>query len=148
MECVSMNDEYFMMIAYEEAKKAINKEEIPVGAIIVKNDKVIAKAHNKKNKTNRIIDHAEILAIKKANRKLHNWRLDDCVMYITLEPCPMCASAIEQSRIKKIVTGANNYNDNYNKITKEILKSINWNKNILHKECSKLINDFFSKKRK
>ena len=143
-----MNDEYFMMIAYEEAKKAINKEEIPVGAIIVKNDKVIAKAHNKKNKTNRIIDHAEILAIKKANRKLHNWRLDDCVMYITLEPCPMCASAIEQSRIKKIVTGANNYNDNYNKITKEILKSINWNKNILHKECSKLINDFFSKKRK
>lgn len=143
-----MNDEYFMMMAYEEAKKAINKEEIPVGAIIVKNDKVIAKAHNKKNKTNRIIDHAEILAIKKANRKLHNWRLDDCVMYITLEPCPMCASAIEQSRIKKIVTGANNYNDNYNKITKEILKSINWNKSILHKECSKLINDFFSKKRK
>ena len=101
------NKEKYMKAALKEAQKAYNLLEIPVGAVIVKNGKVISKAFNKKNKSNKVKDHAEILAIDKANRKLHNWRLEDCEIYITLEPCPMCASAIEQARIGRIITGAN-----------------------------------------
>ena len=81
-----MNDEYFMSLAIKEAKKAFKKDEIPVGAVIVYKGKVISKAYNKKNKSNRVKDHAEILAIDKANKRLRNWRLEDCEIYITLEP--------------------------------------------------------------
>jgi tRNA(adenine34) deaminase len=137
----------YMDIAYKEAKKADIKDEIPVGAVIVKDNKVIAKAHNKRNKSNKIIDHAEILAITKANKKLHNWRLEDCELYITLEPCPMCASAIEQSRIKKIYTSASNNNDSYNKISSDILNNIEWDKNIDSEKSELLIKEFFKKKR-
>ena len=142
-----MNDEVYINLAIKEAKKALNKEEIPVGAVIVKNGKVISKAHNKRNKSNRIIDHAEIIAINKANRKLKNWRLEDCEIYITLEPCPMCASAIEQSRIKKVITGAINKNDSNKLISENILNKIEWKKNVCEEECSNLINKFFNKKR-
>ena len=90
---------------YEEiiklAKKASKKGEVPVGAIIVKNNKIIAKAYNKIEKYKDATMHAEIIAIKKASKKLKNWRLNDCEMYVTLEPCIMCSSAIELSRIKK-----------------------------------------------
>lgn len=137
----------FMEIAQKEAKKANKKDEIPVGAVIVKNGKIISKAHNKRNKTNKIIDHAEILAITKANKKLHNWRLDNCEIYITLEPCPMCASAIEQSRIKKIYSSANNNNDEYNIISTQILKNTEWNKNIDKEDSEILIKQFFKNKR-
>ena len=116
-----MNDELYMDIALQEAKKAYKKEEIPVGAVIVKNGKVISKAYNRKNKSNRVKDHAEIIAIDKANRKLRNWRLEDCEIYITLEPCPMCASAIEQARIKRIITGAVNKNKETRQISEAIL---------------------------
>ena len=91
---------------YEEiiklAKKASKKGEVPVGAIIVKNNKIIAKAYNKIEKYKDATMHAEIIAIKKASKKLKNWRLNDCEMYVTLEPCTMCSSAIELSRIKKV----------------------------------------------
>ena len=137
----------YMDIAYKEANKAKNKDEIPVGAVIVKNGKVISKAHNKKNKSNKIIDHAEILAITKANKKLKNWRLEDCDIYITLEPCPMCASAIEQSRISKIYTSATNNNGDFNSISNIILKNINWKKNVDSKKSEKILKDFFHKKR-
>ena len=137
----------YMKIAFKEAKKANNSNEIPVGAVIVKDGKIISKAYNKKNKTNRTIDHAEILAIIKANKKLNNWRLDGCEIYITLEPCPMCASAIEQSRISKIYTSATNLNDNYKSISNKILKDIEWCKNIDSENSKKLIKDFFKKKR-
>lgn len=142
-----MNDEYYMNLAIKEAKKAFKKDEIPVGVIIVKNGKVISKAHNKKNKSNRVKDHAEILAIDKANKRLRNWRLEECEIYITLEPCPMCASAIEQARIKRIITGAVNNNNETNRISSEILKNRLWTKKIKQEVCTNLMNDFFKKKR-
>ena len=95
-----------MKEALKEAKKAYKKEEIPVGAIIVKNGEIIAKAHNLKETKNLATAHAEILAIQKAAKKLGTWRLSDCEMYITLEPCTMCMGAIILSRIKKIYIGA------------------------------------------
>ena len=88
--------------AFIEAEKAFRYGEVPVGAIIVKDGKIIAKAYNTKEKSRCAVNHAEILAIKKACRKLKNWRLEDCDMYVTLDPCPMCASAIKQSRIKNV----------------------------------------------
>ena len=142
-----MSDEYFMNIALEQAKIAFKKDEIPVGAIIVYKGKIIAKAYNKKNKSNRVKDHAEILVIDKANKKLKNWRLEDCDIYITLEPCPMCASAIEQSRIKRIITGAVNKNNETSMISSQILQNKNWTKGIQEEECTKMLNKFFKLKR-
>lgn len=95
--------EAFMEEALKEAKKAYKKLEIPVGAVIVKDGKIIAKAHNLKETKNSSISHAEILAIEKANKKLNAWRLENCEMYITLEPCMMCMGAIINSRIKKYI---------------------------------------------
>lgn len=82
--------------------RSIKKKEVPVGAVIVKNNKIIAKAYNKRNKTNNILKHAEIIAINKASRKLRNWRLNECNLYTSLEPCPMCKKVIEESRIKNV----------------------------------------------
>lgn len=97
---------FYMKEALKEAKKAYKKEEIPVGAVIVKNGEIIAKAHNLKETKQTAIAHAEILCIEKACKKLGTWRLSDCEMYITLEPCTMCMGAIILSRIKKIYIGA------------------------------------------
>ena len=83
--------------------KAIKKNEVPVACIITKNNKILAKAYNKTNKTNNILDHAEIIAIKKASKKIKNWRLNDCIMYISLEPCSMCKEIIKKSRISNII---------------------------------------------
>ena len=102
-----MNEkEHFMKEALKEAKKAYDKLEIPVGAVIVKNGRVIARGHNVKEEKKDTTKHAEIIAIQKASKKLDNWRLKDCEMYVTLEPCSMCAGAIIQSRIKKVYIGA------------------------------------------
>ena len=101
-----MNKEYFMNEALKEAKKAYNKLEVPVGVVIVKDNEIIARAYNQKEMKNSPIKHAEIIAIEKACKKLNNWRLNDCEMYVTLEPCPMCAGAIVNSRIKKVYVGA------------------------------------------
>ena len=101
-----MNKEYFMNEALKEAKKAYDKLEVPVGVVIVKDNKIIARAYNQKEMKNSPIKHAEIIAIEKACKKLNNWRLNDCEMYVTLEPCPMCAGAIVNSRIKKVYVGA------------------------------------------
>ena len=98
--------EYFMKEALKEAKKAYNKLEVPVGVVIVKDDKIIARAYNQKEMKNSPIKHAEIIAIEKACKKLNNWRLNDCEMYVTLDPCPMCTGAIINSRIKKVYIGA------------------------------------------
>ena len=100
------NKEYFMQEALKEAKKAYNKLEVPVGVVIVKDDKIIARAYNQKEMKNSPIKHAEIIAIEKACKKLNNWRLNDCEMYVTIEPCPMCTGAIINSRIKKVYIGA------------------------------------------
>ena len=101
-----MNKEYFMNEALKEAKKAYNKLEVPVGVVIVKDNKIIARAYNQKEMKNSPVKHAETIAIEKACKKLNNWRLNDCEMYVTLEPCPMCAGAIVNSRIKKVYIGA------------------------------------------
>lgn len=101
------NDNYFMEEALKEAQKAYKKGEVPVGCVIVYNNEIIARAHNTRHKNKSAIDHAEIKAIKKANKKLNAWMLDDAVLYVTLEPCLMCAGAIFQSRIKRVVYGAN-----------------------------------------
>ncbi len=99
-------EEYFMNQALKEAEKAYSKLEIPVGAIIVKDGKIIARAHNQKEIKTDTTKHAEITAIQKASKKLKSWRLIDCEMYVTLEPCTMCAGAIINSRIKKVYIGA------------------------------------------
>ncbi|KGN00863.1 adenosine deaminase [Clostridium novyi A str. 4570] len=98
-------DKKFMDIALDEAKIAALKDEVPVGAVIVKNGEVIASAHNLRETLNDPTAHAEILAIKKASGILKNWRLNECEMYVTLEPCPMCSGAILQSRIRKLYIG-------------------------------------------
>ncbi len=99
-------DIFFMKEALKEAKKAYLKEEVPVGCIIVYNNEIIARAHNTRHKNKSALDHAEILAIKKANKKLNAWMLDGATIYVTLEPCAMCAGAIIQSRIKRVVYAA------------------------------------------
>lgn len=95
-----------MNIAIEEAKKALENGEIPVGAIIVKDNIVIARAHNTREKKQNPLCHAEINAIEQASKNLGNWRLDECDMYVTMEPCPMCCGAILQARIKNVYFGA------------------------------------------
>ncbi len=99
--CIVTDLEY-MQEALKEAKKAFKKKEVPVGCIIVKDDKIIARAHNLKEKKNSALCHAEIIAIKKASKKLKNWRLENTKIFITLEPCPMCMGAIIQARIKDV----------------------------------------------
>ena len=148
------NKEYFMKEALKEALKAYKKEEVPVGVVIVKDDKIIARAYNQKEMKNSPIKHAEIIAIEKACKKLNNWRLNDCEMYVTLEPCPMCTGAIINSRIKKVYIGAVqektgacgskvNLIEEYKTETK-----IDSEFGILQDECLKLVQDFFKKLRK
>lgn len=143
-------DEY-MNVALQEAKRAYKHNEVPVGAIIVKNNKIISKAYNQREKRKNVIKHAEIIAIEKACKKLKTWHLDECEIYITLEPCLMCCGAIEQSRIRKIYysTGSPIYGqiENNNKIFKNNKKVIIYN-NICSKESKKLLKDFFKHKRK
>ena len=140
----------FMKLAIEEAKKAVG--DIPVGAVIVKDGRVISKAFNTKEKDNDVTSHAEILAIRKAEQVLDNWRLDDCDMYVTLEPCPMCGWAILQSRIKNLYFGS--YDANYGAFTSKIdLRTIASSKlnvygGILENECDEIINEFFKTLRK
>src|SRR5690554_6735630 len=96
----------YMKLALDEAVTAYHKEEVPIGALIVKEGEVIARAHNLKETKKDGTAHAEILAIQEACRKLGTWRLDGCELYVTIEPCPMCAGAMVQSRIKRLIIGA------------------------------------------
>jgi len=100
------NDEKYMLLALKEAQKAFNVGEVPVGCIIVKDGIIISKAYNKREKTKSPFDHAEVVAIKKASKKLNSWKLDGCELYVTLEPCLMCASVILQTRISRVIYGA------------------------------------------
>ena len=143
-------DEKYMIEALKEAKKAYKEKEVPIGAIIVRNDKIIARAYNRKEKTQVAIQHAEILAIIKACKKMKNWRLLDCTLYVTVEPCMMCCGAIIQSRIKKIVYGTKNDNFGSVESVDSLLNKYNIEiKNgILEEKCKKIITEFFNKKRK
>jgi len=98
--------------------KAIKKNEVPIACIITKDDKIIAKAYNKTNRTNNILDHAEIIAIKKASKRLNNWRLNDCKLYVSLEPCDMCKEIIKKSRISEVVYYSKQNNNKTEKDTK------------------------------
>ena len=135
-------DQYYMEIAIKEAYKALRYNEVPVGAIIVKNNKIISKAYNKREKKHDVTKHAEIIAISKACKKLKNWRLEDCTIYVTMEPCMMCCGAIEQSRIEKIVYGA--ANENFGNIKNIHVKNIS---QVCEKECRELVSEFFKNKR-
>lgn len=147
-----MNLEY-MNLAYKEAQKALKNNEVPVGAVIVKNDEVIAKAYNKKEKRNCALEHAEMIAIRKASKKLNNWRLEDCDIYITLAPCPMCASALKQARIKNIYCGLSNLDENTQKIVENILNTsdinpkVNFKSDLSPESVDKLLKLFFKGKR-
>ncbi len=146
------NKEKFMKEALKEARKAYEKLEVPVGAVIVKNGKIIARAHNLKETKKDTTKHAEILAIEKASKKLDAWRLLDCEMYITLEPCSMCAGAIINSRIKKIYIGALDEKTGaagsvLNLFDYKFNHKVEVEKGILQKECEKVLKDFFKELR-
>ena len=98
-----MNELYIIKELNKLMDKAIKDNEVPVACIIVRDNKIISKAYNKTNKTNNILDHAEIIAIKKASKKIHNWRLNDCKLYVSLEPCDMCKEVIKKSRISEVI---------------------------------------------
>lgn len=143
----------FMKTAYKLALKAYEIGEVPIGAVIVKDGKVIAKAYNKRNFKKLATAHAEILAIEKACKKLGDWRLDGCEMYVTLEPCPMCAGAIVNSRIKKLYFGAyerksGSVFSNYQILFKGGLNhTVEAEGGILEEDCSSLLKNFFKSKR-
>lgn len=146
------NDIYYMSLAIEEAKKAFCKGEVPIGAVIVKNGKVVAKAHNLKEAKRTVTKHAEIIAIEKACAKFKNWRLIDCIIYVTMFPCPMCASAINQARISRIVYGTIPEYAEKSIITKILSDKkygnpVEITENILEKECTELLKKFFVEKR-
>ena len=130
----------FMIEALKEAKKAYKNGDVPVGAVVVKNNKIISKAHNSKELSKIATNHAEILAINKACKKLKSWYLDDCILYTTMEPCMMCCGAILQSRIKKVVYSISN--SKYG--CSSFLKSVEFIKNVNSKESELLIKQFFS----
>lgn len=134
-------DEYYIQQTLKLAKKAYKKNEVPVGAIIVKDNKILSTAFNKKNRSNRVIDHAEILAITKANRKLHDWRLNGCTMYVSLKPCDMCMGAIKEARIDKVVYAAET-----NNVMKNV-ECIQIDDKKLSIEASKTLKNFFDDRR-
>ncbi len=147
-------DEFFMKLAIKEAKKAYKKDEVPVGAVVVKNGRIISKAHNLIKRLKDPTAHAEILAIKKASKKIKNERLLGMKLYTTLEPCSMCAGAIILARIETLVFGAK---DPKTGACGSVFKIINNKKNnhrikvikgVLERECGEIIKNFFKEKRK
>lgn len=148
-----MNKNY-MDLAFHYANLAFKFGEVPIGCVIVKENKVISYGFNSKEKYNCVINHAEIIAIKSASEKLKNWRLDDCDLYVTLDPCPMCASAIKQARIKNVYSALNNSDDNNLAIIKEIFDkndkinaSVKFFSNLDQNRSKNLLNKFFKSQR-
>ncbi len=149
-----MEPEFFMQEALKEARKAYKKLEVPVGAVIVKEGKIIARAHNEKETKANAIKHAEIIAIQRASKKLKTWRLLDCEMYVTLEPCSMCAGALIQARIKKVYIGAMDYKTGACGSVLNLLEDYTFNHKverqtgIMQEECENILTDFFKELRK
>ena len=145
--------EYYMKQALKEAEKAYKKLEVPVGAVIVKDGKIIARAHNQKETKTDTTKHAEILAIQKASKKLESWRLIDCEMYVTLEPCSMCAGAIINSRIKKVYIGAMDEKTGAVGSVLNLFEDYTFNHKveaetgIMEKECQETLKKFFKELR-
>lgn len=149
-----IQQEKFMKKALAEAEKAKAIDEVPIGAVIVQNGKIIARAFNKRNKGKIATHHAEILAIEKACKKIGDWRLENCEIYVTLEPCPMCAGAIANARIKKLVFGAFDTAGTNKNLISDILQDTRLNHKVeieggvLEEKCRNILTTFFKAKRK
>lgn len=142
----------FMDMAYKEAVKAMKEDEVPVGAVIVKDGIVVARAHNKKEKNNNPIAHAEIECIRKANKKLNDWYLKDCEMYVTLEPCTMCVGALINARVKCVYYGARDLKGGalgglYNLMNQEGFNHYFKYEYLENEKCSVILKDYFKSKR-
>ena len=146
--------EKYMKEALRQAKKAAEAGDVPIGCVIVYEDKIIARGYNKRNQQKSALGHAEIAAIRKASKKMGDWRLEECTMYVTLEPCPMCAGAIVQARIPEVVIGAMNPKAGcagsiINLLQMERLNhQVQMETGILQEECQKLLKDFFKELRR
>lgn len=146
--------ERFMKEAIRQAKKAEALEEVPIGCVIVNEGKIIARGYNRRNTDKNTLSHAELNAIRKASKKLGDWRLEGCTMYVTLEPCQMCAGALVQSRIDEVVIGSMNPKAGCAGSIMNLLQVDKFNhqvemeKGILEEECSNLLKDFFRNLRK
>jgi len=142
-------DEYFMKEAIRQAKKAEKLMEVPIGCVIVYQDKIIARGYNKRNLKKTTLAHAEIIAIARAGKVINDWRLEDCTMYITLEPCQMCAGAIVQSRMKKVVIASMNPKAGCAGSVLNLLQMAEFNhqveleRGVLEEECSQMLSQFF-----
>ena len=149
-----LTQEFFMKEAIKEAKKAYKRKEVPIGAVIVYKNKIIARGYNLRESKKNSLLHAEIVAISKACKKLKSWRLDECDLYVTLEPCPMCSGAIIQSRIKNIFFGASDPKAGCVKSKLQLFEPGIFNHNVnvagglLESDCSQLLKDFFLEIRK
>lgn len=146
-------DQRYMKEALKQAKKADKIDEVPIGCVIVYEDKIIAKAYNRRNIDKNTLAHAELLAIKKASKVLGDWRLEDCTMYVTLEPCQMCAGAIVQARIKKVVVGSMNPKAGCAGSVLNLLQMDEFNHQVeleigvMEEECSRMLKEFFKRLR-
>ena len=146
-------DNFFMNKALDQAYEAYKLEEVPIGAVIVKDGKIVGKGYNKKEMSLDTTNHAEIVAIREASKNLKSWRLTDCTMYVTVEPCPMCAGAIVNSRIKELVIGTMDPKGGacgslYNIVENDNLNhKLEVKRGILEKECSDIMKKFFKKLR-
>ena len=145
---------YFMKKAIDQALNAQKCDEVPIGAVIVKNGAIISRGYNRRESSQIATNHAEIIAINKACKKLNSWRLDDCELYVTLEPCAMCAGAILNARIKKVYFGAYEKKGGAVESSLCVLSGkagLNWTSEyeggVLKDACAKLLTDFFVKKR-
>lgn len=153
MKAERIREEKFMREAIRQAKKAEQIDEVPIGCVIVYKDKIIARGYNRRNIDKNTLSHAELNAIKKAGKKLGDWRLDDCEMYVTLEPCQMCAGAIVQSRIKKVYIGCMNAKAGCAGSVLNLLQVEQFNhqteiiKGVLERECSGMLTEFFRRLR-
>lgn len=149
MKTKDSREEKYMRAAIREAKKAYALEEVPIGCVIVYEDKIIARGYNRRNTDKNTIAHAEMTAIKKASKKLGDWRLEGCTMYVTLEPCQMCAGAIVQARIPKVVMASMNPKAGCAGSILNILDMPQFNhqvevvRGVLDEECSRMLKDFF-----
>ena len=142
-------DAYYMREALKQARRAMKLGEVPIGCVIVYEDRIIGRGYNRRNTDRCTLSHAEITAIKKASRALGDWRLEDCTIYITLEPCQMCAGAIVQARIKRVVYGASSPKSGCAGSVLDILRNNSFNhlveveSGVLENSCSELIKSFF-----